>query len=682
MLNLLNLLNILFIKFFIYFIIMSTDLDNAYKKADNYLLQIYRESTDSPKQVIKQFTLNDILKYKKIVKSSDNIIYEESYDKKIRDLSSITDYFIYPCRMKCLVETSKDKMTPYDLYIKELEKNTVIPHQSKRDLLYRMRKTPNCSLLHFRRLIHILKEMVPKNSTDIKYIDCSAGWGDRMIAAMLLGISTYTGYDPNTCLQQGHQEIINYFKDDLFGYYSESNSIYKKYQVISRPFENDYPDESQMYNQYDICVSSPPFFTYEIYSTESTQSTSTYKTSDDWLYKFLIPSFKKIMKILKPNGYLCWYIEDKEDYKFMDKFFKNINQLNICNYIKKIGYKYDDDNSIRYFYVWQKQNQMKRSINPTLNKPLTYYIKTDIPEFTKEMMQNLDERGYIESNLFPVNFIFVIAEHAYYRNKFDTKKSNWINLLEGKSKNILTNKIELHKKYQNNKNNFLIHSDYISTHKELPKLPSSFIKILKPLLGFTGKGIKIVKSSYEIKDHLRINEKYSEWILQDYILNPDLINKHKFHFRILILVKVDHSISKKNVYIFNKFIFNIAEEIYKQDDFFNKKIHDTHYRPIKQQTFPTVLPDNWSKSDATSCTNKIYDIIRTLFKDENDFKPAWNAINGFEIFGIDIMFENKNPYLIEINEKMGYFDFLIFIIPDLINLILEEKESDNITKLL
>ena len=41
MLNLLNLLNILFIKFFMYVIIMSTDLDNAYKKADNYLLQIY-----------------------------------------------------------------------------------------------------------------------------------------------------------------------------------------------------------------------------------------------------------------------------------------------------------------------------------------------------------------------------------------------------------------------------------------------------------------------------------------------------------------------------------------------------------------------------------------------------------------------------------------------------------------
>ena len=334
---------------------MSTDLDNAYKKADNYLLQIYRESTQPPRQVVKQFTIEDILKYKKIVKSSDNIIYEESYDKKIRNLSNITDYFIYPCRMKCLVETSP--ITPYDLYIKELEKNKVIPKQAQQDLLYRMKKIPHCTLLHFRRLIHILKEMMPpkSSSSDIKYIDCSTGWGDRLIAAMLLGISTYTGYDPNTCLQKGHQEIINYFKDDLFGYYNTSSqSQYKKYQVITKPFENDYPEELQMYNQYDICVSSPPFFTYEIYSTESTQSTSSYKTSDDWLYKFLIPSFKKIMKILKPSGYLCWYIEDKEEYKFLDKFFEEVKHMNVCEYKKKIGYKYDDDNTVRYFYVWQK----------------------------------------------------------------------------------------------------------------------------------------------------------------------------------------------------------------------------------------------------------------------------------------------------------------------------------------
>jgi len=45
------------------------------------------------------------------------------------------------------------------------------------------------------------------------------------------------------------------------------------------------------------------------------------------------------------------------------------------------------------------------------------------------------------------------------------------------------------------------------------------------------------------------------------------------------------------------------------------------------------------------------------------------------------MFENKIPYLIEINEKMGYKD-LTFIIPDLADLILEDRLTDNIIKLI
>ena len=192
------------------------------------------------------------------------------------------------------------------------------------------------------------------NRKDIKYIDSSSGWGDRMIASLLLGIEEYVGYDPNKCLMKGHTEIINYFKDDLFGYYSSSKSHFKSYQVIYKPFENEYPEENQYNNYFDICVSSPPFFTVEIYSEADTQSTSNYKTSDDWLYKFLIPSFKKVIKFLKPSGYLCWYVEDRPEYKFLDDFFRTIDNLNICKYIIKIGYKYDDDNKIRYFYIWQK----------------------------------------------------------------------------------------------------------------------------------------------------------------------------------------------------------------------------------------------------------------------------------------------------------------------------------------
>lgn len=321
------------------------------RKIDNYLLSIYRELNHTPKQILKEYKLEDILKFKKLSSDQKDIIYEEKYDRNIQKLSNITDYFIYPCRMKCMVE--KSSFAPYDIYLKQLEKSTKLNQTQKKQLLHDMKKHPNCSLLHFRRLIHILKEMMG-NKTNIKYIDSSSGWGDRMIASLLLGIEEYVGYDPNRCLIKGHTEIINYFKDDLFGTYNDTKSKFKSYQVIYKPFEIEYQEEEKYNNYFDICVSSPPFFTVEIYSQAATQSTSNYKTSEDWLNKFLIPSFKKVIKFLKPSGYLCWYIEDRPDYKFLDDFFKTIDKLEICQYIKKIGYKYDDDNKVRYFYVWQK----------------------------------------------------------------------------------------------------------------------------------------------------------------------------------------------------------------------------------------------------------------------------------------------------------------------------------------
>jgi hypothetical protein len=68
-------------------------------------------------------------------------------------------------------------------------------------------------------------------------------------------------------------------------------------------------------------------------------------------------------------------------------------------------------------------------------------------------------------------------------------------------------------------------------------------------------------------------------------------------------------------------------------------------------------------------------IFIKIFKNRHDFKPEWNAKNGFEIFGADIMFSNKKPYLLEINAKTGLKDTNI-IIPGLVQTILENKENE------
>jgi hypothetical protein len=46
-------------------------------------------------------------------------------------------------------------------------------------------------------------------------------------------------------------------------------------------------------------------------------------------------------------------------------------------------------------------------------------------------------------------------------------------------------------------------------------------------------------------------------------------------------------------------------------------------------------------------------MIKDLLQDETDFKPDWNATNGFEVFGVDVIFDKKKPYILEFNNKIS-----------------------------
>jgi glutathione synthase/RimK-type ligase-like ATP-grasp enzyme len=335
-------------------------------------------------------------------------------------------------------------------------------------------------------------------------------------------------------------------------------------------------------------------------------------------------------------------------------------------------------------YKYERQFSYGRTILQTeTNK--TFYIKTDdrtteYPEFEKEMFNELKKRGYKESNNFPVDFIFLSGDSSYYRNRFNTKGSKWISLLYGNSKTEISNKIVLNKNFE--KEDFIIPSMYLTQNSPIPDIDESIIRILKPLNGFEGSGITIIKTKKDIELWLKKNEentKYKEWILQDYIQNPDLKNGYKFHFRVIVLVKKTAN-KNSEVFISNYKYFVPSLEKYKKGDWLNKKIHDTHYKPGKTIIFPNELPDNWSIEDANKATNNMHQIITKIFENQNQFEPEWNAKNGFELFGADIIFENKHPYLLEINSKMG-LKGRISIIPGIIETVLESKENEYFYKI-
>ena len=100
------------------------------------------------------------------------------------------------------------------------------------------------------------------------------------------------------------------------------------------------------------------------------------------------------------------------------------------------------------------------------------------------------------------------------------------------------------------------------------------------------------------------------------------------------------------------------------------------------ELFDERLPDNWSKQDRDGANQKINETIKTIFKNQIDLIPDWNGKNGFEVFGADIMFENKKPIILEINARMGWGSRKIEIIPGLMNLILDTHNTDEFIRIL
>jgi hypothetical protein len=277
----------------------------------------------------------------------------------------------------------------------------------------------------------------------------------------------------------------------------------------------------------------------------------------------------------------------------------------------------------------------------------TYLVATDEPEFSNKMIDKLEEFGLREKKSMPVDFLFLSGERAFYRNKFDTKRTSWFSQLWGKSVDDLTNKINLHIKYKNS--GLLIDSDIVTT--DVPEFSRS-LKIAKPLKGFQGQGITIVTNSNKLKEWIANHSEYKEWLLQDYIRNPALKDGYKFHLRVLVLVMKEHR-QPIEAYVATHKFYVKAEMEYVKGDWLNPKIHDTHYKPGKLETFPQSLPDDWKETDGSSIDEKINNMIKELLENENDFKPDWNAKNGFEVFGVDVIFDKKTPYILEFNNKMS-----------------------------
>jgi DNA modification methylase len=123
-------------------------------------------------------------------------------------------------------------------------------------------------------------------------LDPFSGWGDRAIGA--LGSSKvvkYHGVDCNTDLTEGYSKI----KEDL-----DSDD---KLNFACMPFEDFVSDI-----KYDLIFTSPPYFDFETYSDEPTQSINSHKNYKQWFNNWFKIVLRKMVKMLSRKGIIALHI--------------------------------------------------------------------------------------------------------------------------------------------------------------------------------------------------------------------------------------------------------------------------------------------------------------------------------------------------------------------------------------
>ena len=119
--------------------------------------------------------------------------------------------------------------------------------------------------------------------------DMSCGYGGRMLGAIAADVH-YIGTDPCTETYEGLQQIKE-----------EWGSLNRTIELHQEGSEDFWPP----YCEVDLCFTSPPYFDWEKYSEEDTQSYKKYPEVQDWIDGFLWHTIDKCHYGLKPGGILA-----------------------------------------------------------------------------------------------------------------------------------------------------------------------------------------------------------------------------------------------------------------------------------------------------------------------------------------------------------------------------------------
>jgi 16S rRNA G966 N2-methylase RsmD len=279
------------------------------------------------------------------------LIYDDNdYEK----LDILTNYFTEKARVqgvftkdgntKSLLEWWKEKAPEIvDKAIEYADQNGMIVNaKAFREGMYLLH-LPECTNFKISSAIAIYNEFKPK-----VVLDPFSGWGDRALGSLFANtVERYIGVDPNSLLREGYEGIQNFAKE-----YFHSKKIDFVYSTIEEFLSESYLPKEGV----DLVFSSPPYYNYEIYTEEETQSVQRYQSEKEWTAWFHKQTYT-LFKMVKKGGYLVYYLGTCGNLKipqnlkvFMEKNFGKSAFLGSMETQSKTKKKRP-----LYYYIWQKK---------------------------------------------------------------------------------------------------------------------------------------------------------------------------------------------------------------------------------------------------------------------------------------------------------------------------------------
>ena len=142
-----------------------------------------------------------------------------------------------------------------------------------------------------------------------RVFDPCTGWGGRLLGCLAAADDTYyVGCEPDKNTYQG---LINILEDDTIPLDTRARA-----RIIHKPAELVLQDDIVPMEQFDMVLTSPPYFNLEQYTDSNQQSITTFTKWEEWLEKWLKPVILSSLAALKPGGVSCWSVKNFKSDKF------------------------------------------------------------------------------------------------------------------------------------------------------------------------------------------------------------------------------------------------------------------------------------------------------------------------------------------------------------------------------